>query len=235
MKITRAFAIGLACIIALDAYRFSLGFSLRHPGELFFPIEAAAILAFCVIPLGIAIRALVCSISALIKKNQSPKAHFLTFLALIAALFLPSLIDASFYKAGVKMRIRLAGETAYLSLAHAIRATQQNDPSLFKKSDELAMDESYEAREQRKLKFLQTALPANSPAADQWPRSMLHVSIEATHIRIDRGSGMLGLVGVVILDQATTLKQYSDEELAENPYLPRYSRITDRLYMFESD
>lgn len=235
MKITRAFATGLACIIALDAYRFTLGYTLRHPGELFFPIEGVAILTLIVIPLGVAIRALVCLISALIKKNQSPKTHFLTFSALIATLFLPSLFDASFYKAGVKMRIRSAGETAYLSLAHAIRATQQTDPSLFKKSDQLAIDESYEERERRKLKFLQTVLPTDSPAAAQWPRSMLHVSTEATHIRIDRGSGMLGLVGVVILDQSTTLKQYSDEELAENPYLPRYSRITDRLYMFESD
>jgi hypothetical protein len=233
MKITRAFAIGLACIIALYAYRFILGFSLRHPGELFFPIEFAAIIALNLVTIGLVIRALVLSIKALIKKTTSPKPHLVTVFGLIAALFVSALFGP--YEAGVKMRIRLAGETAYLSLAHAIRATQQNDPDLFKNTDHLAIDESYEEREQRKFKFLQTVLPKDSPAADQWPRSMLHVSIEAKHIRIDRGSGMLGLVGVVILDQATTLKQYSDEELAENPYLPRYSRITNRLYMFESD
>lgn len=235
MKITRAFVIGLVCIIALDAYDFTLGYTLRRPGELFFPIEAAAILAFGVIPLGIAIRALVCSISALIKKNRSSKTHFLTLSALIAALFLPYLFAPSFYNTGVKMKILSVGEPAYLSLAHDIRAAWQKDPDLFKNTDHLAIDESYEEREQRKLKFLQMVLPKDSPAADQWPRSMLHVSIEATHIRIDRGSGMLGLVGVVILDQATTLKRHSDDELADNPYLPRYSRITDRLYMFESD
>jgi len=233
MKITRAFALGLGCIVALDAYRFCLGFALLHPGELFFPVEFAAIIALSLVPAGVVVRALVLSIKALIKKTHSPKPHLLTVFGLIAALFVSALFGP--YKAGVKMRIRSAGEPAYLSLAHDIRAAQQTDPSLFNKSDYLAMDESYEAREQRKFKFLETVLPTGSPAAGQWPRSMLHVSIEATHIRIDRGSGMRGLVGVVILDQSTALKQYSAEELAENPYLPRYSRITDRLYMFESD
>jgi len=219
--------------VVLNAYRFGLGFTLRHPGELFFPIEFAAIIALNLVTIGLVIRAFVLSIKALIKKAPSPKPHLITVFGLIAALFVSALFGS--YKAGVKMRIRLAGEPAYLSLAHDIRSAQQTDPSLFKKWDYLAMDESHEERERRELKFLQTVLPTDSPAAAQWPRSMLHVSIEGTHIRIDRGSGMRGLVGVVILDQSTALKQYSDEELAKNPYLPRYSRITDRLYMFESD
>jgi hypothetical protein len=233
MKIPRAFAIGLACIIALAAYQFSLGYSLYHPGERFFLIEIPVIIALSVIPLVISIRALVLSIKALIKKTLSPKPHLLTFCGLVVAVFLTSLFGG--YKAGVKMWIRSAGQSAYMSLAHDILAAQQKDPTLFKNSGHVAIDESYEEREQRKLTFLETILPKDNPAAAQWPRAMLHVTIEATHIRIARGSGMLGLVGVVILDQSDTLKLYSAEELAENPYLPRYTRITDRLYMFESD
>jgi hypothetical protein len=233
MNIPRALALGLACIIALAAYQFSLGYSLYHPGERFFLIEILVIIVLSITPLVIGIRALVLSIKALIKNTLSPKPHLLTFCGLIVAMFLTSLFNG--YKAGAIMRIQSAGQSAYMSLAHDIRAEQQKNPTLFKNSDKVAIDESYEERERRKLTFLETILPKDNPAAAQWPRAMLHVTIEANHIRIDRGSGMLGLVGVVILDQSDTLKLYSHEELAKNPYLPCYTRITDRLYMFESD
>lgn len=233
MKITRAFAIGLACIVAVDAYQFSLGWMLRHPGELFFPIEIPAILTLGLIPLGLAIRALVHSIKAL-SQHLSPRTHLFTFFGLVAVLSLPLFLGASFYRAGVWVRIKSAGEMAYMSLAKDTRAMQQKHPGLFTKPDYVA-DESVGEREQRKLTFLEAILSKDSPVAAHWPRTMLHVTVEDTHIRIARGSGMLGQLGVVILDQSDTLKLYSPKELAGNPYLPHYTQITDRLYMFESD
>jgi hypothetical protein len=235
MKPDRAFVLGIACILALDAYQFTFGYMLRLPGELFFLVEIPAILALGLVPFVIAVRSLLPVIKALVRKAHFPKRELLTFLGLTAALFLPLLVGGSFHNIGVKTRIRAAGEPAYMSLAQNIRATLQKDPSLSKSSDRLTIGETFEERERWKLEFLKAILPEESPAAAQWPRSMLHVTVEETHIRIARGSGTLGLLGVVILDQTDKIEMHSPEALVENPYLPRYTKVTDRIYMFESD
>lgn len=228
--------LGLACIAALYAYRFAVGLTLRLPGELFFLIEGPAIIAFALTPMAIAIRSLICSSKALIKRDAFPSEHLLTFGVLTTVLWLPGMLGISFYNVGVTLKIRTVGEAAYLSLAQEIRTTlRDKGPGFPTTSYDFALHDTSKTNDRKRLEFLGTILPEDSPAAAQWPRSMLDVTVEKDHVRISRGSGMLGQLGVVILDRTNHLEQYSAEELSENSYLPRYRKITDRLYVVESD
>lgn len=69
---------------------------------------------------------------------------------------------------------------------------------------------------------------------DYWPRFVLYIAVSDDYVQLARGSGMLGQVGVRIYDQGPP-EIYPDEQLAKNPYLPRQTRITDRLWFFTSD
>ncbi len=46
---------------------------------------------------------------------------------------------------------------------------------------------------------------------------------------------MLGLIGVVILEKGSELDEFPTEQLASNPYQPRYIPVYDRVYFFYSD
>ncbi|MEY4487850.1 MAG: hypothetical protein RIQ79_358 [Verrucomicrobiota bacterium] len=67
-----------------------------------------------------------------------------------------------------------------------------------------------------------------------WPRFLLHIWIDGDCVVLDRGSGMLGRVGVRIYDRGSVVL-YSADELRKNSYLPDQKRITDRVWFFRSD
>lgn len=67
-----------------------------------------------------------------------------------------------------------------------------------------------------------------------WPRYLLQIRADDHCVVLARGSGMLGMVGIRIYDQGPVVS-YSDEELRKNPYLPRQTRITDRIWFFTSE
>ena len=67
-----------------------------------------------------------------------------------------------------------------------------------------------------------------------WRRSLLGVWIDGDCVVLERGSGMLGRVGVRIYDRGAALI-HPEEELRQNSYLPRQQKITERLWLFASD
>jgi hypothetical protein len=74
----------------------------------------------------------------------------------------------------------------------------------------------------------------NALVPGYWPRALLHLSVEAECVVLERGSGMLGSVGVRIYDKGP-VTFHPEAESRRNPYLPRQGRIADRLWFFTSE
>lgn len=119
-------------------------------------------------------------------------------------------------------------EPDYLALASAAR--EQMDGTTWK---EISLDP--DANRFSKGDFPDSvAKRLDSMVPAYWPRYLLRIRADDHCVVLSRGSGMLGMIGVRIYDHGPVVL-HSEDELSKNPYLPRQTRITDRLWFFSSD
>ena len=74
----------------------------------------------------------------------------------------------------------------------------------------------------------------NAIVPGYWPRAFLHLSVEPQCVVLERGSGILGCVGVRIYDKGP-VAFHPGIETRRNPYLPRQGRVSDRVWFYTSE
>lgn len=187
-------------------------------------------------PLVICLLSFVMAVLAALKKTRTAIPHAMTCILLGAAIFLPGRFSAPAHDNGAIQKLRAHDEKAYLELAAYIRDRVPPEFDSFRLNLEASpTSEDYKTRQKNKTELLAALMPDELPVARMWPKEMLNITVDPGMVQIYRGSGMRGQIGVVILKEGGEVETFSEEQLAENSYLPRYTRIYDRVYYFYSD
>lgn len=215
---------------------FRTGQDLRLMGEVS-PLLAMTVGLYVVLaPYIVCICSAVLAVLAIRLKSLIVILHVATCVLVFAAIKIAGNLPTHPYDGGFIQTLRTHDENAYLALAAHIRSLGPSKFDTYSIGHDMAsLQLDFEARQRKKTERLGELLPDELAVARMWPKEMLNISVDPSMVRIERGSGMLGMIGVVILEKGGRLEEFSTEQLAENPYLPRYTRIYARVYFFYND
>lgn len=151
---------------------------------------------------------------------------------LLVAMAMFPLTDPYFQ--GARLRFWLqGGETAYLKFAADARAKELTHlPPLSTDATYEQLMEREALQKQRGIDFHQSL---DRSLLDHHPTSWLYVGVSEKGIDLWSGSGLTGSWGILICDQPSLPHIHSKAETEENPYLPRYQPMSDRVWFWTSD
>lgn len=227
--------LGLGCIAVRQLWMFRTGLELRLPGELSMLAFTAGVFVVLA-PYIICLCSVILAVLAALKKSPAAILHCVTGALVVLAIWAAGKQSTYRYDAGIMQTLRTHDEKAYVELAARIRDRTPPTFDTFGVDHDVSSQQvDYKTLQQKKLDQLNALMPDELPVARMWPKEMLNITIDPNMVRIQRGSGMLGQIGVVVLKEGGEVETFSEEQLAENFYLPRYTRIYDRVYYFYSD
>ena len=222
----------LAGQMTLTLHAFLTGFAFRLLGEIGNLPEVLLVTGLYLAVHGFTLYLLARGLVRLVRGSRWGRPFLPLFGLIVVFVLMRGVGGMSPYEFGAICRLRQQDEKAYMTFAETVRRVFPDGRGAMlyalKQPPELA-DPEEKAAAQRFLDLL-----PGTPA-EAWPQEMLMLTIYADYVCISRGSGMLGQIGVAIFDQAETPKHSSPEELAMNPYLPRFKHAHGRVYLVNHD
>ena len=138
------------------------------------------------------------------------------------------------YFQGARLRFWLqGGEEAYLRFAADARA---KSPAKLPPPPKETSYEYWVARKEtelRRAKEFRSSL--GTDLLDHHPTSWRRVGVDSKSVSLWSGSGLTGSWGIEICDQPELPRRYKEAETNENPYLPSYQPMSERVWLWTSD
>lgn len=218
--------VGMAFIIWFRGGLYFYGKELRFPGE-----DAVGFMGMMAggLFLGILFCLGSCRLLYYAICDRRLSALHLAGLVCMAGLFFVPTGDL--YLEGVKKRLLPIKEADSISFATQVRASFGTEANSYVSLRDLeyAPGTVEKRRAEAFLKILERSVFAD------WPREMLTVLVQPESVHLTRGSGMLGRIGIEILDQGTPSERDRIPEPPANPYGAERDQLSSRVFFIRGD
>lgn len=223
------FGVGWVAAVALGWLKLSplaYGWALRLPME--FGVDMLVGMAGALFAVGVLIVAFVRLVYRFAAGKGLSRLHLKWTLALTALFLVPG---DWLHAQGARLRLASLDEESCLRFAREMRASIASETPVTLESNA----EEYVRRSRPEY------LPPNRLAVIQagpfstWPKRMLRVWVTDGSVCLERGSGVLGSMGVEIFDQSAPRQPRGPDAQRDNPYVPVEYRLFGRVFFFTRD